>query len=478
MTTVSYETRHFINGEWVEDATSLVPVVDPATGATVTEIGFAGPATVDRAVEAAARAFPQWRDITAQQRARTLWALADLIDDHAEELARLESLDVGKPLAYAREEIPACSDPLRYYAGALRAMPGHDAAEYLPGRTSTVRREPIGVVGLITPWNYPLLEACWKIGPALAAGNTAVLKPSEVTPLTTLRLAELAREVLPPGVLNVVLGAAETGTAIVSHPRVRMVSLTGDVDTGRKVAAVAAETLTRVHLELGGKAPVLVFDDVDIAATARDLAAAGLVNSGQDCTAACRIIVHDRAYGDFVDAYLQAVGAIKPGDPSDEATELGPLVSQRQQQRVHGFVTRARQAGADVRELGPIPDRGFYAAPTVVLDAAQDSEIVQTEVFGPVVTVQRASDDARMLAMANDTRYGLSASVWTSDLKRAAHATRELQFGTVWVNEHLLTVAEMPFGGFKDSGYGKELSTHAIDDYSQFKHVMINTVER
>ncbi|WP_172653023.1 aminobutyraldehyde dehydrogenase [Rhodococcus opacus] len=475
MTTVSYETRHLINGEWINDAAKTIPVINPSTGETLADVGVASSDTVAHAVTAAHAAFHQWRHTTPKERSEILLALADLVDDNADEFARIESLNVGKPLANAREEIPVCSDVLRYFAGALRALPGHDSTEYIRERTSTVRREPIGVVGLITPWNYPLLEACWKIGPSLAAGNTLIIKPSEVTPLSTIRFADLAREHLPAGVLNVILGAGETGSALIEDSRVKLVSLTGDVGTGKKVAATAAGSLTRVHLELGGKAPVLVCDDVDVKQTARTLAASGFVNSGQDCTAPCRIIVHRNVYDEFVQAYLERAAVTTIGAPLDESVELGPVVSARQYERVRGFIDRARDARADVRVLGEVPRSGFYIAPTVVLDPAQDSEVVQNEVFGPVVTIQRADDDAHMVAMANDTRYGLASSIWTTDLKKSIRATRELEFGTVWVNEHFPTPSEMPFGGFGDSGYGKELSTHAIDGYSRFKHVMINT---
>jgi 1-pyrroline dehydrogenase len=474
VTVLTLQTRHLINGEWIEDSATAHPVVDPSTGDIIAEVGVATAATVDSAVDAAREAFRRWRHTTPKERSEILLVLADLIDANADELARIDSLNVGKPLPNALEEVATSSDVLRYFGGAVRALSGTDSAEYLRDRTSTVRREPIGVVGLITPWNFPLLELSWKVGPALAAGNTVVLKPSEVTPLSAIRFAELAREVLPAGVLNIVLGAGQTGAALVNHPHVRAVSLTGDVGTGRKVAEAAAQSLTRVHLELGGKAPVLVFDDVDVAKTAVTLASFGFVNSGQDCTAPCRVIVHSTVYDRFVEAYLERAAKLEVGSPQSESVEVGPVVSERQYQRVLGFIDRAREAGADVRVLGEVPEKGFFISPTVILDPAQDSEIVQNEVFGPVVTIQRADDDAQMMTMANDTRYGLASSVWTGDLRRAHRATRELEFGTIWVNEHFALPSEMPFGGFGDSGYGKELSTHSIDDYSRFKHVLIN----
>jgi betaine-aldehyde dehydrogenase len=419
-------------------------------------------------------ALPAWGGSIPQERARCLLELANELERNAEELALLESADVGKPIAAAREELPLIVDTLRFFAGAARVSHGGTAGEYSPGSTSYLRREPVGVVGQIAPWNYPLLEAVWKIAPALAAGNTVVLKPSEVTPLTTIRLGQLAEAILPEGVLNIVLGDRRTGEAIVAHPDVAMVSLTGAVATGMKVAATAAQGLKRVHLELGGKAPVLVCDDVDVDAVVPELVAAGFVNSGQDCTAACRLLVAESIYERFVDAYVQAATALVVGDPADEATDLGPVVSETQLERVSAFVERARQAGAAVRCGGNRLARpGFYYAPTVITDVAQDAEIVQNEVFGPVVTIQRAASDDEMLRMANDVAYGLSASVWTNGLERAQTFTSGLAFGTVWVNQHLLTVAEMPFGGFGRSGYGKEMSIHALDDYSRLKHVMV-----
>jgi acyl-CoA reductase-like NAD-dependent aldehyde dehydrogenase len=427
---------------------------------------------VDRAVRRAAAAFPGWAARSPGERADALLALADLVAGHAEELARLDSEDVGKPIAHARAELPGVVDNLRFLAGAAR-VPTTGGGSFAAGRRSALRREPLGVVGLITPWNYPLLEAVWKVGPALAAGNTAVLKPSELTPRSSLRLAALAAEVLPADVLQVVEGGAEVGQALVRHPSVRLVSFTGSTETGSAIAATAAASVTRVHLELGGNAPVVVCADADLDAAVATLVPAGFLNAGQDCTAACRVLVHDAVHDDFLDRYADAVRALRVGDPADEATDLGPLASEAQLHRVAGFVDRAVADGAEVLVGGHELERpGWFFAPTVLVGADQRSEVVQREVFGPVVTVQRASGDAELLALANDVEQGLAASVWTTSLARAEWFTAALEFGTVWVNDHLTTVSEMPFGGFGASGYGAELSTRSIDDYSRFKHVL------
>ncbi|MER6526902.1 aminobutyraldehyde dehydrogenase [Streptomyces sp. NPDC001508] len=447
---------------------------NPATGEPLAAFRNATPEEVASAVEKATMAFRTWGRTTPAERATLLLTLADRLEAAREDFARAETLNVGKPLGLAREEIAYDADVLRFMAGAARIAHAGAAGEYLDGNTSMTRREPLGVVGLITPWNYPLMEAMWKLAPALAAGNTVVLKPSELTPLSTLLFAQLAREVLPDGVLNLVLGDGATGAALVEHPAVRMVSLTGDVSTGRKVAVAASATLKRVHLELGGKAPALVFADAPLEAVAGELAATGYLNAGQDCTAPCRVIVEDAAYDSFTDAYCKAVAGLRCGDPEDELSHFGPVISQRQLERVEGFVERARSAGACVLVGGNRIDRpGWFHEATVITEVRQDDEIVQREVFGPVVTIQRAGSDDEMLAMANGVDYGLAASVWTTDVSRSLRFTRELAFGTVWLNQHLVLANEMPFGGFGQSGYGKELSAHAIDEYSQVKHVML-----
>lgn len=471
--------KHFVNGKWLDDAEAgSFPLIDPSTGAEVSHAPIASPELVDRAVAAARDAFAEWRLTTPKERSQYLLKLADRIEESSYELARLESRNVGKPIANAAEELPLIVDLVRFYAGAVRVSEGTATGEYERGSTSLVLRQPIGVIGLITPWNYPLLEAIWKIGPALAAGNTVVLKPSEVTPLTTVLLAKLAADIFPAGVLNVVLGDGTTGAAIVNHPGIGMVSLTGDTGTGKRIATGAAESLKRVHLELGGKAPVLVFDDADIAYAAAQLSLAAFANSGQDCTAACRIIVHEKIYDEFLKRFLDHVGDVVVGDPADPATQIGPLVSERQLDRVVGFLERAKSTSAQIRAGGERIDRpGFYMPLTVVTDVDQDHELIQREVFGPVVTIQKASSDEEMLAFANGVPYGLSASIWTTNLKRTTRFMRDLNFGTVWVNGHLSTVPEMPFGGFGESGYGKELSAHSIDEYSQVKHVMIMALD-
>jgi 1-pyrroline dehydrogenase len=430
-------------------------------------------ADVDRVFEAAAKAWPEWREVTPAERAELLLKLADLIDEHTDELAQLESQNVGKPLAAAKDEMPVCADNLRFFAGAARILEGRATGEYMTGYTSWIRREPIGIVGQIAPWNYPLMMAVWKVAPALAAGNVSVLKPSEQTPLSTLRLAQLASDVIPPGVLNVITGDGEpVGTGIVRHTDVRMVSLTGDVATGKEIAKAASETLKRVHLELGGKAPVVVFDDADPAQVAEAIKIAGYWNSGQDCTAASRVMAGPKIYDKLLEELVPAVESLGVGDPAEgDDIEMGPVISKAQQDRVLGFLDRAK--GAKVLTGGGTNgDRGFFVNPTVVVDVDQTDEIVQREVFGPVVTVQRFADDDEAIAWANDVPYGLAASVFTRDIGRALNASRKLEFGTVWINDHIPLVSEMPHGGFKQSGYGKDLSVYSLEDYTQVKHVM------
>jgi 1-pyrroline dehydrogenase len=467
---------NFIDGEQVEPAGGETDqIINPANGEVIAEVPRSSAEDVDRAVQAAEKAFfGDWRDTTPAERFELLNKLADAIIEHRDELGELESQNVGKPLEAAKEEMDAAADTFRFMAGAARVPEGQAAAEYVRGSTSMIRREPIGVCGQITPWNYPLMMASWKMAPALAAGNTVVLKPSEMTPLTTLRLAEIAADIFPQGVINIVSGHGDpVGARISAHPRVRFVSITGSVASGKKVAAAASENLKRVHLELGGKAPVIVFDDADLQAVAETLKFASFWNSGQDCTAATRVIAGPKVYDDFLGALVEQVESIHVGDPAEGDIDMGPVVSANQQKRVMGFLDRATSAGAAVATGGEtIGDRGFYIKPTVVTNADQRSEIIQNEVFGPVVTVQRFADDDQAIEWANDVEYGLAASIWTQSAKRGLNAVRKLQFGCVWLNDHFTVFNEMPHGGFKQSGYGKDMSKYGLDDYTIVKHVL------